>query len=167
MRAGEREKILRGQEGEAAARVFRASDARDGKLERGHVGEELAAILAQVAIFGVGKLPVIAAGVLPRGEKVDHLGGTQRNHGAQDRAVDDGKDGGVHANGERERENGDGGEAWRLGELPERETEILDHGFPLRCDEPRGWIQECDAWVAWDLWASCAQNVLPRRALRC
>ena len=56
---------------------------------------------------------------------------------AEEHAVYDAEDGGVRADAESERENGDRREARALCEEPEGEANVLhqsEHGFPSRCD---------------------------------
>ena len=48
---------------------------------------------------------------------------------AQQDSVDEAEDGGVGADAEGESENGDGGEAWRLAEHPQPESEVLKKGL--------------------------------------
>src|SRR3954451_12364185 len=64
LRSHQREIIFRGQEREAASHVTIATDSSHGKLECGYVGENVAAVFAQLAVFIVRKLAIIVAGVL-------------------------------------------------------------------------------------------------------
>ena len=48
---------------------------------------------------------------------------------AKEQAVDDGEDGGVRADAERQGEDRDGGEARRLSQGPKTEAEVLPQGF--------------------------------------
>src|SRR5262245_1298311 len=73
LRSYEREKILRGEECEAAPHLVIAADSGDGEFERGHIGKNISAVFAEFAILVVGKLAVIVTGVLPRGENLYHL----------------------------------------------------------------------------------------------
>ena len=50
-----------------------ASDAGDRKLECSDIDKNFAAVVAQVAIFVVGELSIIVAGVLACRENVDHF----------------------------------------------------------------------------------------------
>ena len=86
----------------------------EGELERGDIGEDLAAVLAQLAEFVVGELAVIFARVLSRGEDADHFLRFHRHHRLEGGAVDDRENGGVDPDGEGEGEDRDGSEARRL-----------------------------------------------------
>ena len=83
------------------------------------------AVLPQRAEFVVGKRAVIVRRALSRGEDVDHFGRPQRNDWAQHDTFDEGEDGGVDADGDREGKNGNCCETRRFDQLPERELEIL------------------------------------------
>jgi hypothetical protein len=56
----------------------------------------------------------------------DPVGFLVRKRAKEDR-ISDAENGGVRANAERERQDGDGGEARRFQELPKGVTEIGDH----------------------------------------
>jgi hypothetical protein len=75
-----------------------STDSGDGKFKRGKIDKEVAAILAQFAIFHVREQPIIVAGVLARRENVHHLLGSQRNRRTQDQTIDQRENCRVNAN---------------------------------------------------------------------
>src|SRR5207253_7202979 len=87
-RSHHRKIVFRGEEGEAAPHLVVASDAGDGKLERGKISENVAAILTQLALFVIGELAIIVTRVLARREHIHHFVRSQRYHRMQDHAVD-------------------------------------------------------------------------------
>ena len=105
-----------------------ASDAGDSKLECSDIGKDFAAVVAQVAIFVVGELSIIVAGVLACRENIDHFLWPHWHCGMQHHAVDERENGRVNANGERESQHRDGRKSRRLEKLPQGKFEILDHG---------------------------------------
>jgi hypothetical protein len=58
-----------------------APDARDRELECGKVDKQIAAILAKLAVFAVGKLAIIMVGVLAAVKDVDYFLRPQRTIG--------------------------------------------------------------------------------------
>ena len=85
--AHEREKILRGQEGETPPHILILTDPRDRELLRSNIGKNITAVLAQLTILGVRELTIIVARVLAHGENVHHLVRAQRNRRTQHHAV--------------------------------------------------------------------------------
>ena len=81
-------KVFRGQEGKAAPHFVIAPDACDRELERGKIDKHISAVLAQLAVFVVGKLAVIVARVLTGGEDVDDFVWSQWYWRTQHHAVD-------------------------------------------------------------------------------
>ena len=123
-----------------------APDAGDGELKRGHIDKHISAVLAQLAVFVIGKLPIIVARVLSGREHIHDFGRPDRHHRLQQHAIDQRENGRVNADRQRERQYRYGRESRRLEKLPHSKPEILHHKdpslFSLRCSLPRLWIQQ-------------------------
>ncbi len=65
-----------------------APDPRDRELERGNIGENIAAAFPQLAIFVVRELAIIVVRVLAAIENVHHLLWPQRHHRPQHHSID-------------------------------------------------------------------------------
>jgi hypothetical protein len=74
-----------------------APDAGDGELERGHIHKHVSAILAQLAVFVIGELAIIAARILSGREHIDDFGRPHRHHRLEQHAIDQRENGGVNA----------------------------------------------------------------------
>jgi hypothetical protein len=111
LRSHEREIIFRSQKGEAAPHFVISADARNGKLNRGHVRENISAVFTQFAVLVVGKLAIIVARVLARGENVYHFLWPNRHDRMQDGGFDHCENGRVHPDRECECHYRYGGES--------------------------------------------------------
>ena len=126
-RAEHGEVVVRNLKREAAAHGLVLADAGEDGIHRGDLGE---AVLrgAQRQVLGVGELAVVLARVLARREDVDHLLRLDGDDLPQQDAVHQGEERRVDADRQREGQDGDGGEARRLGQGAEGELEIGEHG---------------------------------------
>src|SRR5262249_50799728 len=97
LRPHHRKVIFRRQKGETTSHLVISSDSSDGDVGRGQVGEHVAAVIAQLAIFVVGKLPVIVTRVLAGRENVYHLFWPKRHNRMKDGRLDHSEDGRVDA----------------------------------------------------------------------
>ena len=70
-----------------------ATDSGDGELKRRKIDKEIAAILAQITIFGMRELAIIASRVLARSENVYDFLGPHWNHRPQYHAIDERENG--------------------------------------------------------------------------
>ena len=107
------------------------ANSSDRELERGKIGKYFLTVLAQLAKFGIRKLPVIVVRALPRRENVHDFLRPYRDHRPKHHAVDESEDRGVHADGERERNDRDESKPGTFEKLTKSKTEILNHRWPF------------------------------------
>jgi hypothetical protein len=93
LHAHKREEIFRSQKGKTPPHLVIATDSGDAELKRGKIDKQIAAILAQIALFGMRELPVIVVRVLACCENAYHFLGSQWNHRPQHHAIDEGENG--------------------------------------------------------------------------
>ena len=104
-----------------------ADGSGDELVVGGYAGKGLR-LIAQVGVDGIGKA-VAALVAVVRGVNGEECGGVAHGGGAQDEAVDRGKDCSVSADAESDGENGDGGCAAMLGEGAQGVEEIAQKRF--------------------------------------
>ena len=100
------------------------------EVDRGDVAERVLR-LGQCPELRVGELAIIAVRFLARREDRDDLGGLVRDERLEDQPVDQGEDRGVHADRQRQRDDGHGEEGGRFSQHPEGEAEVSKHGVHL------------------------------------
>jgi hypothetical protein len=80
-----------------------APDAGDGELEGGHIGKHVSAVLAQLAVFVIGKLAIIVTRILSGREDIHDFGRPDRHHRLEHHAIYQRENGRVNADCQRKR----------------------------------------------------------------